>query len=181
MAEPESTTLGDEFDNHPSSPEILPIKRRGRPPGSKNSSSGKAVNSSSSSKASSDANSLESAKFIGLGFVTLIELAESFVHGSAAKKIEKKRPEKIDEFKELAAKMGLQEKDKEMMSDCMAKIAERHDWMTKFAPEVLLCVSLGQYGLRQAALMRFVNNVTATKNDLPHEIKNGDAPVTAVS
>lgn len=77
--------------------------------------------------------------------------------------MERKRPEKVGEFKQLAAKFQLQEKDKEMMSSSMEKIAGRHEWMTKFAPEVVLAICLGQYGMRQVSLMRFVAAVTAEK------------------
>lgn len=102
----------------------------------------------------------EQAKFLGLGFVSLMELAESFVHTNCAAKIAAKIPSKLDEFKAMAQKLGLQPEDKEIMSNSIEKIAERHDWMTRFAPEVLLAVSMSQYGLRQMALMRFTNNVT---------------------
>lgn len=148
---------------------LPPAKRRGRPPGSKNSSSQNGSinipqnNGTSRPATVKDADSLESAKFIGVGFVSLVELAESFVHGNAAKKIEKKFPERLTQFKTLAQELGLQEKEKDLIASSVEKIAIRHEWMTKFAPEVVLCITLGQYTLRQTSLLRFVSNLTDEK------------------
>lgn len=140
-------------------------RRRGRPPGSKNSDTpldtGTTDEKRSNPRAALDA--VESAKFIGVGFVSLIELAESFIHSSCANRIEKRIPGKLGEFKEMAKTLGLQTQDKETMQACVEKIASKYDWMTKHGPEFVLGVMIAQYGLRQAALMKFTQNVTATK------------------
>lgn len=156
---------------------LTPRGARGRPPGSKNKN--RAINLGGEEKPVSprgpDPDAIESAKFIGAALVSLVELAETFVHNSCTAKMERKRPEKIGEFRQLAAKYQLQDKDKELISSSMEKIAARHDWMTRFAPEVVLCVSLGQYSMRQMALMRFVSAVTETKKG--PEIPQGSQPI----
>lgn len=149
--------------------------KRGRPLGSKNGQAGidTGVPKERRSKNSPTPDALESAKFIGTGFVALIELAESFVHSSCVSKIQKKLPSKLHEFKEMADKICLQEKEKETMSACVEKIALKHDWLTRFGPEVVLGVMLSQYSLRQISLMRFVDNVTKEKK--PEQVA---APIT---
>jgi len=139
--------------------------KRGRPPGSKNGV--KTIDTGGSEKPVAASvppvDALESAKFIGVGVVALLELGESFIHSNCANKIEKRLPSKLAEFKEMAGKMQMQEKEKELIAQCSEKIAVRHELLTKYAPEAVLIVTLAQYGLRQASLMRFVDNVTKQK------------------
>lgn len=136
--------------------------KRGRPPGSKNKNSPLDTGYTGESRAtpSADVNTLEAAKFIGVGFVALVELAESFVHSSCASKIEKHLPHKLVEFKEMAGKLGLQEKDREVMADSMTKIAGKYNFLTAHAPEIVLAVIMAQYGLRQMSLIKFVDAMT---------------------
>jgi hypothetical protein len=135
---------------------------RGRPPGSgnKNRPLNFGAEKENVSRRAPDVDAVESAKFIGTALVTLVELGESFVHGSCSGRMEKKRPEKLAEFLKLAEKFSLKETDKKLMADSMEKIAMRYDLLTKFGPEVVLSVTLAQYGMRQLALMKFVNAVT---------------------
>lgn len=183
MAEGENQASGGESSNGSSGTETpgfirsggAGLAKRGRPPGStnrKNLETGSSEKTRATASASPD--SLESAKFIGVGVVALIELGESFVHSSCARKIEKRFPAKLEEFKSMALALGLQEKDKELISDCATKIAQKHELLTKYAPEVVLGVTLAQYALRQATLMRFVDNVTKVK--LVPEVKPNETP-----
>lgn len=135
---------------------------RGRPPGApnKNRPVSFGAQKENVSRRGPDVDSLESAKFIGTALVTLVELGESFVHGSCASRIEKKRGDKLAEFKALAEKFSLKETDKKLLSDSMEKIALRYELLTKFGPEVVLSVTLAQYSMRQLALIKFVNAVT---------------------
>lgn len=137
------------------------VRKRGRPPGSKNRNRSMEIpgDASRNSARVSNPADIEAAKLLGAGLVSLVELAETFVHSGCETKIAKHRPEKLDEFKELAARLGLQTKDGEIISSSMQQIALRHEWMTKWAPEVMLSLTLSQYSLRQLHLMRFVNNV----------------------
>ncbi len=150
--------------------------RRGRPPGSRNASTpidtGSAPKSRSISNAGVDAE--ESAKFLGTGFVALIEVMESFVHSSCANKIEKRMPGKLAEFKEMAQGIALRDKEKETMQACVAKISAKHEFLTKFGPEVVLGVMLSQYSLRQIQLMRFVENVTKSKIPEPIAVQKSE-------
>lgn len=143
---------------------VAAAKKRGRPPGSKNSTE---INTGTTQKSkpetSQDVNSLESAKFIGTGAVALLELVESMIHSNCANKIEKKIPEKLLEFKQMAQELGLQKQDKELISNCVEKIAIRHELLIRYAPEVVLAIALGQYSLRQVSLIKFVENITKKK------------------
>lgn len=170
MAEGENKIVGSDESSSSSGelPAGLTAKagaKRGRPAGSRNRGTPLDTGSREENRSSSGANpdALESAKFLGVGFVALIELGESFVHSSCANRIEKKLPSKLAEFKEMAKALGLQEKDKEVMSSCVEKIAAKYDWMTKHGPEIVLGVMCAQYGLRQVSLLRFVENVTKEK------------------
>lgn len=178
MAESENDLSNGEQGNKPAGFSIISAnredagdtpKKRGRPPGVKNRS--KTVEIPSKAQADSSPNQkleqIESAKFLGLGLVSLVELAEGFVHNSCENKIRKKLPERLAEFKELAEKVSLKDKDAEIIQTSVEKIAMRHDWMTKFAPEVLLCITLSQYSLRQMSLVKFVNTVTKEKPPEP--------------
>lgn len=140
-------------------------KRKGRPLGSRNRNTPLDTGGGAENRVGNSPNpdTLENAKFLGAGFVALVELAESFVHSSCAVKVEKRLPSKLAEFKQMAAQVGLQEKDKEVMANCVEKISAKHNWLTRFGPEVVLGVVMAQYGLRQVSLMRFVENVTAPK------------------
>src|SRR4051812_32939183 len=132
------------------------VKRgRGRPPGAgnKNRPVNFGAEKENVSRRGPDADAVESAKFIGTALVTLVELGESFVHGSCCARIEKKRSDKLAEFKALALKFSLGEADKKLIESSMEKVALRYDLLTKFGPEVVLCVTLAQYGMRQLALM----------------------------
>lgn len=179
MADTE-TPPAEQSQNHvPRVGEIaIPKRGRGRPPGSKSASApGVAASKNPAPPRAAtppDVELLAQAKFIGTGMVSLVELAESFVHGNAARRIEKLRPEKLEEFKQIADQLALQDKEKEIIETSVAKLAERYEWMTTHAPEFLLCVTLGQYGLRQMHLLKFVNAVTrqnpqqdASKNSVP--------------
>lgn len=139
-----------------------PKRGRGRPPGSKSKNGPVDIGGKKESfpRNDPDPDALESAKFIGAAVVSLVELLESIVHGSCERKIEKKLPGKISEFRQELEKYKLTDKEREMLSNSSSKIAVRHEWLTKFAPEVVLSVTLGQYGLRQASLVKFVNGVT---------------------
>lgn len=135
---------------------------RGRPPGSKNKN--RSVDTSSflksNNKDDKKPDNSAQAKFLAVGFVALVELGESLVHSNCERKIERKFPSKLEEFKSLAKQHALNDKEKEILENSVSSIAERHDWMTKYAPELLLGVTLSQYAVRQLSLMRFVNNVT---------------------
>lgn len=168
MADTETPPPLESQNNVPRVSEIvIPKRGRGRPPGSKSATApGVAASKNpapSRPPAAPDVELLAQAKFIGTGMVSLVELAESFVHGNASRRIEKHRPEKLEEFKTLADQFALQPKEKEIIESSVAKLAERYEWMTTHAPEFLLCVTLGQYGLRQMHLLKFVNAVTAQK------------------
>ena len=128
-------------------------KKRGRPAGSKNKAQG-------NSNVGADSLANDSAKFLGLGFVQLVEIGEALVQGSCENKIAKNIPEKLEEFRELAKKLGLTEEDKKLIGGSVEKIALKYDALTKFAPEVVLVIGLSQFAARQALLVRFVNNVT---------------------
>lgn len=189
MANPENETpsvnLGNTQGSATSATAPAPA-RRGRPPGVKN---GEGKTSKAKHKAavksvdlgnrqsradspSAENNSPEMAKFLGKGFVTLIELLEGIVHSRCAKAIEAKYPQKIEEFRAMAEELGLQPSDREMYETSISRIAMRHDWMTKYAPEIVLGVGLAQYSARQLALVRFVNSVTA------QPVKTETTPVT---
>lgn len=162
MADPETDlTLNGESVGNRGIEIDLPKRGRGRP---RKDGSAPATSQKSSSPARpaarEDSDAINEAAFIGTGMVALVELAESFVHNNAARKIEKARPEKLAEFKDMANSLALQDKEKETISKTVGKIALRHEWATKYAPEFVLCVFLGQYGLRQMQLLKFVNNVT---------------------
>ncbi len=137
-------------------------RKRGRPPGSKNSGTpiNTGVTAKSRVKVDPSPDTLEAAKFIGVGFVSLLELFESFVHSNGAKKIEKKMPDKLAEFRMMCEEVGLQAKEKDLIQDTVQRIAARYEFMTKYAPELVLGVTLAQYGVRQMSLMSFVDKVT---------------------
>lgn len=167
MADTETTPPLESQNNVPRVGEIvIPKRGRGRPPGSKSTPPGVAASKNPApprAAVAPDVELLAQAKFIGTGMVALVELGESFVHGNAARRVEKFRPEKLEEFKEIASRLGLQEKEKEIIETSVAKLAERYEWMTTHAPEFLLCVTMAQYGIRQMHLLKFVNEVTKTK------------------
>ncbi len=165
MADEQTTIPDTNQDNGASSVPLITgtAKRgRGRPPGSKGK--GKPIDLGNEketySAPVSDSDSMESAEFIGEAFVGGLELVESFVHSSCAKKIGKVYPDKLAEFDEMASKSGLQPKDKELAKKCAAKIASKYDMLLKHAPEFVLGAFLVQYSLRQVALIRFVEKVT---------------------
>ncbi len=167
MADTETTPTEQSQNNVPRVGEIvIPKRGRGRPPGSKSTAPGVAASKNPAparASAPPDAELLSQAKFIGTGMVALVELGESFVHGNAARRIEKHRPEKLEEFKDIAERLALQDKEKEIIETSVAKLAERYEWMTTHAPEFLLCVTVAQYGLRQLHLLKFVNEVTKAR------------------
>lgn len=148
-------------------------KKRGRPPGSKNSGTPIITGASAKSRAVSapSVDQVEAAKFIGLGFVSLLELFESFVHSNGAKKVEKKMPDKLAEFRMMCEEVGLQAKEKDLIQDTVTRIAARYEFMTKYAPELVLGVTLAQYGVRQMSLMSFVERVTKETKEIKIEDK----------
>lgn len=155
----------------------VPLKRgRGRPPGSgKSQGQGPSVSPPKTypaprgvANSAPDLEKIAEAKFIGTGFVALVELAESFVHGNCARRIEKRVPAKLDEFRELAERIGLQPKEKQILEESVGRIAQKYDWMTAHGPEFVLVCVMGQYALRQGTLLRFVNAVTK-----PEPMENG--------
>lgn len=152
-------------------------KKRGRPPGSKNS--GTPINTGTTTKSRTNSapnlDQIEAAKFIGLGFVSLLELFESFVHSNGAKKIEKKMPEKMAEFRTMCEEVGLQAKEKDLIQDTVTRIAARYEFMTKYAPELVLGVTLAQYGVRQMSLLSFVERMTKETK----EVKVSEVPAKA--
>lgn len=137
-------------------------RKRGRPPGSKNSGTPIDTGHTTKSRVKVDPtpDTLEAAKFIGVGFVSLLELFESFVHSNGAKKIEKKMPDKLAEFRMMCEEVGLQAKEKDLIQDTVQRIAARYEFMTKYAPELVLGVTLAQYGVRQMSLLSFVDKMT---------------------
>lgn len=178
----EARNGNDQSGDNPTLP--IGLGRRGRPPGSKNKN--RPINlggekEAAPSRPQSNEESIESAKFIGAALVSLVELAETVVHNSCEKRIEKKRPQKSAEFRQILEGYKLKDKEREMMADAATKIAVRHDWLTKFAPEVVLAVTLGQYSLRQLSLIKFVGNVTGenkTENVTPSPVSTATAENT---
>jgi hypothetical protein len=106
-----------------------------------------------------------SAQFLGKGSVSLLELVESVVSNNCATKIQKAYPEKLNEFQKVVADTSLQPKEKELIGQCVEKIAIRYAWATAHAPEIVLSIVLAEYGARQIALLRFTNSVIATRNE----------------
>lgn len=143
--------------------------KRGRPPGGKNRQNVDtgAARVESGNNSSANNNSLETAKFVGAGAVALLELVESFVHSGAAKKIERRMPSKLEEFKDMAKSLGLKDAEKELLSTCAEKIAVRYDVLTKYGIEAVALVTLAQYSIRQMSLLRFVENITKQKPNNP--------------
>lgn len=148
-------------------------KKRGRPPGSKNSGTPLVTGTSTKSRVISppSIDQIEAAKFIGLGFVSLLELFESFVHSNGAKKVEKKMPDKLAEFRMMCEEVRLQAKEKDLIQDTITRIAARYEFMTKYAPELVLGVTLAQYGVRQMSLMSFAERVTKETKEIKVEEK----------
>lgn len=142
-----------------------PKGKRGRPPGSKNRDTPLDTGSTNETRSvsSKGVNAAESAAFIGKGFVALVELGETFIHTAAINKIERKYPSKLGEFKEMAKSIALTSKDAELMQECATAIAAKYDVLTRFGPEVVLAVTMTQYGMRQMSLLRFAENVTKEK------------------
>lgn len=150
----------------------LPIglgRRTGRPPGSKNKNRPVdfGFEKEAPPKRDTSTEQMESAKFIGEALVQLVELGESFVHNSCTNKIDQKRPDKSAEFRKMVEGFKLKDKEREMMSSSATKIAVRHEWVTKFAPELVLGIVLSQFSLRQLSLMKFVNNICADRKPTP--------------
>ena len=183
MADEQASTIsngqGSDLGSVPVNPRVVeisvPVKRgRGRPPGpGKQQGPGVSTPKIPSAPRSvvnsaPDPEKIAEAKFIGAGFVALVELAESFVHGNCARRIEKRVPAKLEEFKELAEKIGLQPKEKQILEESVGRIAQKYDWLTAHAPEFVLICVMGQYALRQGTLMKFVANVTK-----PEEMEHG--------
>lgn len=139
--------------------------KRGRPPGTKNKPASIETGARVESRAggSEAGNSLETAKFVGAGAVALLELVETFVHANGAKKIERRMPSKLEEFKKMAQELGLQEQEKVLLASCAEKIASRYDLLTKYGIEAVALITLAQYSVRQMSLMRFVENITKVK------------------
>ncbi len=142
------------------------VKRgRGRPPGStnKNRPADFGAKKENVSRRAPDLDAMESAKFIGTSLVTIVDLLDSFVQSSCLGRIEKKRPDKLEEFRIMAAKFSLGEGDKKLIAESGEKVALRYEVLSRFGPEVVLGVTLGQYAVRQLALLKFVNAVTTQK------------------
>ncbi len=147
---------------------LIGAKKRGRPPGSKTKpiSIGQENTRKPDPETNATMGQMESAKLIGTFSCALLELLESMVHNNCAKKIEKKMPEKLAEFKQLVSELQLQPKEKDIISETVAGIAVRYDFATKYARELVLGVTLGQYAIRQGALLRFTENITKSKTEI---------------
>ncbi len=154
-------------------------RKRGRPPGSKNQGTpiSTGVPTKSRTPSAPNLDQMEQAKFIGVGFVALVELVESMVHSNCSKKIEKKLPEKLMEFRRMCEEYGLKEKEKDLMQDAAQRIAVRHEIITKYAPELVLGVTLAQYSVRQMSLIKMVDNMTKE----PEKILTTDKPAQAAA
>ena len=127
---------------------------------------------------------LLSAKFLGKGANSLLEMVESFNVDRCTSKIARVFPEKLNEFAELTQKTSLKSQEKELISSCIEQIAIRHEWMTKFAPEIVLGIVLSEYGMRQLMLVRFVNTLTipAERVQSPAQrVANVQAPKETIS
>lgn len=199
MADPTTSIPGEKSGNQSGGKSIdLPtIQKRGpgRPPLPRDEN-GKSISNSkgaiilpskkeSVSKTTSSVqptvDKLESAKFLGYGFTSLVELGESVVHNKAIAKVAKKKPARLEDIKKLLVENRLQSKEREMMAASVEKIALRHEWATKYAPEVVLLIAMGQYTARQIALMRMIENITITPpTQSSYEKPTSSAPPQAV-
>ena len=144
-----------------------PKNKGGRPPGSKTKNRTAPLSINVGAKTESvparlpDVDKVNSAKFIGDAAVSVLELGESIILGACERKIQKRFPSKLTEYRELSTKLALQEKDKEVISSTTQIIAMKSDWLIRNAPAVVLGAFLSQYALRMLSLTRFVNSVTA--------------------
>lgn len=142
--------------------DLQPIKRgRGRPPGSGNKKA--ANNDAPKSQPGGSPDSESNAAFLADTAVCLLEIADEVNAKSLARKIKRVAPEKADEFVSLYSEVGLNEKDKKLVSVSVTAIAKKYSIIGKFGPEILLLAAVSQYGLRMARLHQFVNEIAEAK------------------
>jgi hypothetical protein len=139
------------------------IKRgRGRPPGS-----GKKTPDAAQPGKGSENASLADAEFLADAVVAIVETGDEVLQNALMRKLSAAIPAKAGEFAELQDEIRLGAKDKDLIRKCVVRIAQKYALVTKFAPEILLLGVLAQYGLRQARLVRFVENAIVTAQKTP--------------
>lgn len=122
-------------------------------------------------------NTLLDAAFLSESACCLIEIADEVIARTLAAKVAKAMPDKLAEFVRLQASVGFGEKDKEMVGLSVNAMAQKYEWMTKFGPEIFFLAWATQYTVRQARLVKFVNDLAADREKLG-PTKPAPAPFT---
>jgi hypothetical protein len=155
----------------PSVPEITVSepRKRGRPPGKKNSAP--TQTQSTSPKNSPQTDRTEEATIIGNCGVMLWQLAENLLHNQLQKKL-RGQTQLENAFTEVSTKAALTKPEADMVRDALTKIAARYDITTKHAPEVALIMVAASYGVRQMQLVKFVKEISPPDDEKRTEQKS---------
>lgn len=73
----------------------------------------------------------------------------------------------------LAADVSSPKEENELISDLTANVAQRHEILAKFAPEVLLLAAIGNYGTRVGLAFKQLNDLAETQARLGKPKDNG--------
>lgn len=112
------------------------------------------------------ADSLLDAAFLSESACCLVEIVDEVIGRTLAARIAKAVPTKLADFVKLQESVGFGEKDREMVGLSVEAMASKYEWMTKFGAEVFLVAWATQYSVRQARLLKFVNEMVAAQEKL---------------
>lgn len=147
--------------------DLSAVKKRGRPPGSKNKSNSDAEKHSPGSAPMSDVD----AAFVAESCVLLLESTDEIIAKTLVEKLAKVAPERAQDFRDLQSKVGLNDKDRAMLRASVTAIVKKYAILGRFGPEILLLVFIAQYSYRQLKLSAFVTEICDAKNGKKSEQK----------
>lgn len=120
------------------------------------------------------------AEFVADAIVTIWEIGDEILAMALLRRIQAAVPDKVREFQLLQQDVRFGEKDKTLVRKSVIRLAQRHPVIVRWAPELMLGVTIAQYGLRQARLFSFVSKIEAAAKERPgrpvHPVVNGEAP-----
>lgn len=119
------------------------------------------------------------AEFLADAVITVWESGDELLHTVLLKKIRAAIPDKVDEFIELQNAVRLGTKDKELARKALMRIAQKYQFLAKFAPEILLLGLFAQYGARQLRVIKLVETMTSAAENRPKKVVPASAPIPA--
>lgn len=110
------------------------------------------------------------AEFLADAVITIWECGDELLHTQLLRRIREAMPDKVDDFIKLQNQVRLGGRDKDLARKALLRLAQKYQFLARFAPEILLLGLFAQYSVRQLRLVRAVELMVEEAKSRPQKV-----------